>query len=316
MKTSTLFRTLPAIGFTAVFIVLGASVAWGQPYYLGTAAECVKCHDSEQKVWLGSKHATHSGKIHASDLGKKIVAAVGGGDPRRNATCTQCHYSLEQTAAGSPSKLPRTGVSCESCHGPASDWLKIHNDYGGEGVKKDTEKADHKQKRIADSIKAGMIRPDHPHEVAANCLNCHNLASAKLDGATIAKMIDAGHPINPDYELVKYSQGTVRHRFYHDQQKNEEMTTAELARWFVTGAAVKFVSATANEKKSDNAKYQEAQKKHLESAKAALSAVKSVPEAAALLAAPTDDNAKKLVAAIANKDLSAEVKDLLPKDYK
>jgi len=49
-----------------------------------------------------------------------------------------------------------------------------------------------------------------------------------------------------------------------------------------------------------------------------LNAVKSVPEAAALVSAPTDENARKLVAAIASKDLSAEVKSLLPKpeDYK
>jgi len=305
------------VAFSTVALLFSGRIASAQPYYLGlTAGDCIKCHASEEKVWQGTKHATHAGKIHASDEGKKIAAAVGGGDPRKNPTCTQCHYSLEQTAAGSPSKLPKAGVSCESCHGAASDWVKIHNDLGGEGVKKETETAEHKKKRIADSIKAGMIRPDQPHDVAANCLNCHNLARASLDGATIAKMIEAGHPINPDYELVRYSQGTVRHRFYQNQDKNEEMTQAELARWLISGAAVKLVSAKANEKKSDNAKYQDAQKKHIASATAVLSAVKSVPEAAALIAAPTEANAQKLIAAVASKDVSAEVKDLLPKEYK
>jgi hypothetical protein len=45
----------------------------------------------------------------------------------------------------------------------------------------------------------------------------------------------------------------------------------------------------------------------------ALNAVKGqVPEAAALLAAPTDENARKLVDAIATKDLSPQVGSLLP----
>ncbi len=38
-----------------------------------------------------------------------------------------------------------------------------------------------------------------------------------------------------------------------------------------------------------------------------------MPEAAALLAAPSADNARKLVAAIAGKDLTGEVGGLLPK---
>ena len=43
-----------------------------------------------------------------------------------------------------------------------------------------------------------------------------------------------------------------------------------------------------------------------------LSAVKSVPEAAALIAAPSEQNALKLAAAITDKDLSGDVGRLLP----
>ncbi|MCH7793228.1 MAG: hypothetical protein IID31_13230, partial [Planctomycetes bacterium] len=46
-------------------------------------------------------------------------------------------------------------------------------------------------------------------------------------------------------------------------------------------------------------------------ASAALSAV-GVPEAAALVADPTEANARALVAAIAGKDLSGDVASLLP----
>jgi hypothetical protein len=314
MNTSALLRSF---GFG---LILGSgslpTTGLGQPQYLGpTSGECKKCHENEFNVWTQTKHAKSWETLHKSPNFKAIVTAVGGdANPRRNTTCTQCHYTKVGTAA-----TASFSVTCESCHGPASEWLKIHNDFGGEGVKREAETAEHNKKRIEESIKAGMIRPDQPYDVAANCLNCHNLARASLDGATIAKMIDAGHPINPEYELVRYSQGSVRHRFYPPEiTRNAEMTPAELARWLVTGAAVKFVSATANQKKSDNAKYLEVQKKHIDSAKAILSAAKSAPEAAALLTAPTEANARKLVDAIQTKDLSADVKGMLPApaDYK
>ena len=316
MKTSTLFQTLPLLVVLS-FSLFVAPLSYGAdaPFVGPTAADCKKCHENEHNIWTQTKHAKSWDTLHKSPNFKAIVTAVGGdSNPRRNVTCTQCHYTKVEAAP-----TASFAVTCESCHGAASGWLKIHNDYGGDGVKKEAENAGHKTKRLADSAQAGMIRPDMPYDVTANCLNCHNLARASLDGATIAKMIDAGHPINPDYELVRYSQGTVRHRFYPpDITKNAEMTPAELSRWLVTGAAVKLVSATANEKKSENSKYQEAQKKHIESAKAILTAVKSVPEAAALVAGPTEANARKLVAALQGKDLSAEVKSLLPNpaDYK
>jgi hypothetical protein len=95
------------------------------------------------------------------------------------------------------------------------------------------------------------------------------------------------------------------------------MSAAERSVLFVEGQAAKLVSASDALTKSDDAKYQAGQKARLEGTKAALSALKSVPEAAALLAAPSAGNARKLVAAIAGKDLTAEVGAMLPKkaDY-
>lgn len=197
--------------------------------------------------------------------------------------------------------------------------MKIHNDYGGPDVKRETEPAAHRDERIRKSIAAGQRRPESPYDLAANCLNCHSLARSTVDGATIAKMLAAGHPINAEYELVKYSQGTVRHRFYPPNiTVNAEMTPAELARFFIAGRAAMLVTATQTLGKSDSPAYKEAMQKQIASATAALSALKSVPEAAALVASPDDANARKLVATLAGKDVSSEVKAFLPKaeDYK
>jgi hypothetical protein len=82
-----------------------------------------------------------------------------------------------------------------------------------------------------------------------------------LDGDTLAKMLGAGHPLKTEFELVLYSQGSVRHRFYPPNvNQNSEMTAPELARLFVEGQAAKLVSATDALSKSSDAKYQEVQK--------------------------------------------------------
>ena len=55
------------------------------------------------------------------------------------------------------------GVTCESCHGPARDWVGVHNSYGV--ADSDSQRAvvletpEHREQRIADSRVAGMRRP-------------------------------------------------------------------------------------------------------------------------------------------------------------
>jgi hypothetical protein len=192
----------------------------------------------------------------------------------------------------------------------------MHDNYGGKDVKREAEAADHKVKRVADSKAAGLIWPTMKYEVAENCMTCHGLANPDLKADDLAKMLGAGHPINPDFELVKYSQGSVRHRHYPpDMKVNAEMTPKQQAEFFVIGQAAALVSATGVLSKSSEPKYIEAQKKRIENAKAALS---GVAEAAELLASPSRENALKLAAAIAGKDLTGAVGSKLPAkgDYK
>ena len=272
--------------------------------------KCEKCHKAEHPIWQKSKHATSFKTVHKSDKAKAIVKAVGDKRMRRSALCQTCHYTMVEDKGKVKAKA---GPSCESCHGASSDWFPIHNNYG-EGVKKDDEPADHKAKRIASSKAKGLLYPSMTYEVASNCMSCHGLDQSNLTGDHIAKMIDAGHPINPEFELVRYSQGSVRHRFYPPNVKtNAEMTPAELSRFFIAGHAASIVAATAALKKSDHPKYVAAQNARIAAAKAALDAIKgSVPEAGALAGSPTEANAKKLVAAIKGKDLSGAVGGLLP----
>jgi hypothetical protein len=301
-------------------VILCATVSWlggstrasGESAPLG-AESCQKCHESEYRVWEQTKHAASFREVHKLPKAKEILAAVGGATSmKKHETCARCHYTM--TLDPETSELAAaSGPSCESCHGAAADWIAIHNDYGGAGVTRETESAEHKAKRIKSARAAGMRWPSMTYELASNCTACHALAQPELDAATIGKMLDAGHPLKPEWELIRYSQGTVRHRFYPpDITVNREMTPAELARNFVIGAAAKLVSAKAALGKSKHAAYQTAQQQRMSDATAVLSAVQGIPEAAALLAAPTEQNALKLMAAIADKDLSGDVGHLVP----
>ena len=295
----------------ALGILVLAAGASAEPFAQGPQ-KCLDCHKAEHGVWEGTKHAKSFADIHRKPEVRAIIQAAGGdSNMRRNAVCMACHCTAAKAdIQARPNAV--AGPSCESCHGASSDWFALHNDYGGPSAKRESEAPAAKAERVRKSREAGMIWPAMLFDVATNCLSCHGLTRPGLEPAVLAKMIEAGHPSGSDFELLRYSQGTVRHRFYPPNlTTNAEMTPAERARTFITGHAAALVQGAAV--KLDNPKYQEVQKKIETAARAALDAIKGqVPEAAALLAQPSDANARKLVEAIAGKDLAAPVGGLLP----
>lgn len=277
------------------------------------ARKCEKCHEAEVAVWKQTKHNKSFQDIHKKEEAKKVLAAAGGSSGMRaNPTCVLCHFTETRTSATAKPAV-NSGPSCESCHGASSDWRDVHNFYG-EGIEDPKkEPPANKPKRIADARKAGMIWSFMTYDIAANCMECHGLAHPKLKGDVLAKMLEAGHPGEPAFELVAYSQGSVRHRYYPPNvTSNAEMNAAELARLFVVGQAAKLVSATAAAGKSDHAKYVALQKKRAQDSRTALAAVADMPEVKAVLDKPTHDTARKLADALKDKDVSAKVKALLP----
>jgi hypothetical protein len=295
----------------AAGLLAWASAAGAEPFYLGTK-DCEDCHMAEGLVWEGSKHFTSFREIHRRDKAKKILAAVGEEDMRRSEICTACHYTIwEKPFAGEA--RAHAGPSCESCHGPASAWINIHSDFGGPRVKVDEETAAHRAERLRRSAAAGMILPSARYDIAANCMACHGLANPRIDTAVLGRMLRAEHPFVADFELVRYSQGTVRHRFYRpDVTHNAVMTEAERARFYVVGQAAKLVSAAAALRRAQDDRYAAVQTQRLADARAALAVLDDMPEVAALIADPNEDHARTLVAAIADMDLSARLAAVLP----
>lgn len=279
------------------------------------AKNCQECHEQEYDVWKKSPHFKSFKTVHKSPEAKKILKAVGEKSMKRSDNCTVCHYTKISKSATDKKPKVKSGPSCESCHGASSAWRDIHNDFGGPTIKAEDEKPDHKKKRLADAEQGGMIASRMVFRIADSCMACHGLANKNIEAKTLDIMLKAGHPIEADFEIVQYSQGKIRHRFVPPNvTQNSKLDAADTARLYLGGQAAALVTASRVKNKVKHADFNAAQDKRIAMAIKALTAVKdAVPTTAELLAEPSRANALAFEQAIQGKDLSAEVKALLPK---
>ena len=159
---------------------IGAAVAAGSlavadetpKYTYVGSSKCKMCHIAESKSWK----KTRMGK--AFETLKPGVAAEAktkhGLDPAKDYTtdvsCLKCHTTGFGHEGGyavpdpSDKKAVRrskrlAGVGCESCHGPGSEYIKVH---------REVFKSKRKYK-VEEFYAAGMKKID-----ATACTNCHN----------------------------------------------------------------------------------------------------------------------------------------------
>jgi Cytochrome c554 and c-prime len=173
------------------------------PTKVVSAEQCMKCHASEYNVWKNTPHSQTFEELHRSSKAQEIAQKMQVNSIKRGGMCIECHYTAEQKQ----DKLrPISGVSCESCHGAALDWLTVHNDYGA-GANKQSESKDHNDQRVRMSIELGMRNPNNPYLIARSCLSCHTVPREDL-------VEQGGHSAgSANFELVSWSQGSIRHRF-------------------------------------------------------------------------------------------------------
>lgn len=191
--------------------------------------ECGECHKAEVHTWRDTHHATTFNLLPRNKNTKKITKNMGIKRIKKDSACATCHFT--SVLDGDKTKAI-SGISCESCHGPAKEWVKVHGDYGGKKVTKEMETPEHKVERLAQIEKAGMIRPHDLYRVAENCYQCHTVPNEELVNV-------GGHKAGSDFELVSWSQGEVRHNFFHSAGKeNKEVSPEHKRLMFVVGRAL------------------------------------------------------------------------------
>lgn len=182
---------------------------------------CAECHKPEMNAWQTSHHflsfnAGVGGKkpMHRSDEAKSILKKLVDakvldkrqGRSAKGGICVQCHYTGQASSSGRIRSI--AGVSCESCHGAAKDWIETHRK---------------EPKDFAAAEAKGMIRPRNVYAVAANCFTCHTVPYEEL-------INKGGHTAGSAFELVSWSQGEVRHTLRDSEGKLNVAATPERKR--------------------------------------------------------------------------------------
>lgn len=181
--------TARAATAASILASLAASPALGQSGVLGHR-DCEKCHRPAIRKWsqdepreLGAAAHFNTAKQLEDPKGRGYAAAIGLGDPADpGGRCAECHATVVRGRV-------RSGVSCESCHGPASRWVDVHDE--------EPYAASYRK-----SIPLGLADlHEKPSAIAKMCADCH----VTRDPALIA----AGHPSGDGFDAGRSLQKIV-----------------------------------------------------------------------------------------------------------
>jgi hypothetical protein len=148
---------------------------------------------NEYYVWLNQ--GPHAGAFEPlfDERSRVIAGNLGLTRPaHESAICLSCHALAPAEDRLEGPVEAADGVSCESCHGPASGWR------GGHTAEDWT---------YGDSVAAGMTDLRNPRTRAELCLGCHLGEEGRL---VDHDLIAAGHP-ELRFELDNYSQSMPPH---------------------------------------------------------------------------------------------------------
>jgi hypothetical protein len=176
-----------------VAVLAFAPAASAQPKFTAVGPnECLNCHDhDDQRAWYEKKeipevqrlfpdkgaNAGHINSLKQLETPKSndFAKAIGLADKYdTKGACVTCHATVFAGDANA-------GVSCESCHGAASGYLKPHQTKGAY----DVSVAQYGQTKLVGNIQAWTQQ----------CTTCHIMDDDRL--------IKAGHPSGDDFDLGK-----------------------------------------------------------------------------------------------------------------
>lgn len=191
------------------------------------ASECGRCHSVELLSWQKSHHFGTYRNLPSSKAAEEIANRLDIFDITEEADCLQCHFTLKKETPDHPPKAV-SGISCELCHGPAKNWINLHNDLGIYKDNIEDEPAEHKAKRLSNAYAHGMKPLTNLYAFVASCFGCHTVPNERLVNV-------GGHKAGSDFEAISWSQGEVRHNFLDSEVKNGSRPRQHLQQMYVIG---------------------------------------------------------------------------------
>ena len=168
---------------------------------------CAECHKQETEAWKGTHHFRTFREMPRNSEAKDIAEKMGLRRIKSESVCLNCHFTVQRKSGKAE---PITGISCESCHGAARDWIKVHSGFSGKTAETETKAEEAARWKLA--VSKGMIRPGSLYQLAKNCFSCHVVPQEGL-------VNKGGHRAGSSFELVSWSQGEVRHNTWYSQGK-------------------------------------------------------------------------------------------------
>ncbi|MBU6409594.1 MAG: hypothetical protein KGR98_04315 [Verrucomicrobia bacterium] len=163
-----------------VFSLAAAAMAAPAKFLGANSCASSSCHgggganQNQFLVWsLKDFHSQRPVAMLETARARQIADAAGIADPMTDERCTTCHEPLRDVPKSrrGPAFNPVEGVSCESCHSPAGNWVRSHT------------RTDYTR---ADRTAAGMRDLENLYVRANTCVACHQVVSPAL--------LRAGHP--------------------------------------------------------------------------------------------------------------------------
>ena len=131
---------------------------------------------NEYSIWIGQDKHARAFSVLRNPVSVRIGKILNIGPPDQAPKCLVCHALYVPADLRAQTFELDDGVSCESCHGPASGWLGPHT----------TKDWPHEK-----SVALGMYDTRNLERRAERCLTCHLGTPEKF---VDHEMIAAGHP--------------------------------------------------------------------------------------------------------------------------
>lgn len=199
----------------AIFTLCSQASASDTAKIVGPNA-CAECHKQEAAAWKETHHFKTFRQLPRDAAARKIAERMGVRRIKSESLCVNCHYTVQRK---DDKDEAIAGISCESCHGAAHDWIKVHSGYSGKTAQTETKTEATQRWKLAES--KGMIKTRSIYQLAKNCYSCHVVPKEEL-------VNKGGHRAGSAFELVSWSQGEVLHNTWYS--KGKENVPANAAR--------------------------------------------------------------------------------------
>jgi len=193
------------------------------PNSCGTGQQ--NCHVREYEWWKDDDHyVTYESFLELTGKYAKYVKSYGidGNQARINQICMKCHGTV---ISAKPNQEVEFGVSCESCHGPGSDYKDPHSEKPG-GYEK--------------ALKLGLVENKNLEVRAKTCVRCHYITEQKLVSLT-------GHSTGENFDYLKGIKKIANTKHWKRAPKLEDLMEATFAKAMQAKGTVQQIVEIAEE---------------------------------------------------------------------